>query len=175
VIVPNTGLRAALAPLNPSSPTSLDAILETLGVSRPTSCREIIAGLQPVKLAVRLNDGTCSGSCEIDVAPDGHVKYVGHVHNSGLLDVRYIAITSVPVVFEPVLIAHQGTVGGTVGIDARDEDWHEQGQSELIRTNWWAFRRASANARTQFGTSTGVTEILTSLIGAGTPAWVFEL
>jgi hypothetical protein len=35
--------------------------------------------------------------------------------------------------FGPVIIAHQETVGGTVGTDPRDEDWQAQGRSKLIR------------------------------------------
>jgi hypothetical protein len=170
-------LRAALAPLRPpGAPViSVDAALHTLHAPRPASLRELVSMLDPVRLSFPLNDGTCAGSCELVVSHDGHVTYTGHVHNSGALDARYIAITSVPVTFGPLLVAHQSTAGGTLGLDPRDDDWHVDGDSPLVAGDWHGFRQAVASAKTVFGANTGATEILTSFLGAGTGVWLFTL
>jgi len=175
--MPELDVRAALAPVTPTGTIaiSVDAIMSKLGAPRPLTVTDLVHGLDPVTLSFRLNAGTCTGSCEIVVSRDGGVTYTGRVHNSGGLDARYIAITSIPVVFGPMLVAHQSTAGGTFGLDPRDDDWHEVGQSQLAANDWWAFRGAAVRATTQFGTNTGAFEILSSVVGAGTGVWVFSL
>jgi hypothetical protein len=173
-----TGLRAPLATAvnaEPGADIFVNRVLGTLGIPRPITLREVIHGLEPVTLQFSLNDATCEGSCTIVVSLDGKVSYNGHVHNSGALDARYIAITSIPVTPSPVLIGHQGTAGGTFGLDSRNDDWNEKGTSHLAASDWWSFRTAAAHATTQFGASTGLFEVVSSLFGAGTGEFIFSL
>ncbi len=173
-----TGLRAPLATAvnaEPAAGITVNHVLGTFGIPRPIALREAIQGLQPVTLRFSLNDATCEGFCTIVLSLDGKVSYSGHVHNSGALDARYIAITSIPVTPSPVLIGHQGTVGGTFGLDPRGDDWDEKGTSHLAASDWWSFRTATARATTQFGASTGLFEVVSSLFGAGTGEFVFSL
>ena len=91
--------------------------------------------LHPITLSPRVNAGTCTGSCEIVLQPDGRVQFSGHVHNSGALAARYMIITSftVPGV-GPVIIAHRGHAGGTLSVDIRDSDWDLSDRSVAIAT-----------------------------------------
>jgi hypothetical protein len=171
-------LRTALATVvkaQPSAAVSLNVVLETFRIPRPIVLRDVIGGLDPITLRFPLNDATCAGFCSIVVSPDGKVNYSGHVHNSGALDARYIAITSIPVTPAPVLIAHQSTAGGTFGLDPRDDDWDQEGFSRLAASDWWSFRTAASRARTDFGASTGAFEVVSSLFGAGTGEFIFSL
>jgi hypothetical protein len=166
---------AAVVKAEQSTTVSLNVVLETFHIPRPIALRDVIQGLEPITLRFPLDDATCAGFCSATISPDGKVNYKGHVHNSGALDARYIAITSIPVAPSPVLIAHQSTAGGTFGLDPRDDDWDQQGFSRLAASNWWSFRTAASNARTDFGASTGAFEVVTSLFGASTGEFVFSL
>jgi hypothetical protein len=171
------GLRAALAGVAPPGPgpLSVGAVLDRLRFGRPASLRGLVAGIEPVTLSFPLDDGTCAGTCQLVASPDGRVVFTGHVHNSGGLDARYGVIASVPMNAGPVLLPHQGTVGGTFGLDPRDEDWRADGVSRFIADDWAGFRAGTARARADFGTHTGAFEVFTSFVGAGTGEWVFTL
>lgn len=174
-------LRAALAPLapNPSQTISVDAILHTIGVPRPVGCGDLVAGLTPLRLTADLHAGTCHGSCEILVELNGQVTYTGHVHNNGVIDARYTFITSIPVPFDiggPILLAHEGSVGGTFSpFESRDDGWQEITKSNFVRDHWWSLRQNSGKTNTQFSTGTGLFEVFMSALGTATPTWIFRL
>ena len=163
-VAPDIHVRSALTPVV-AGQISVNSVLRRIGAARPVGLIEVVRGLEPVTLHFRLDDATCSGFCDITLSRDGRVRYRGHVHNSGLLDARYIAITSIPVAPAPVLIAHQSSAGGTVGLDPRDDDWDLKGTSRLAADNWWSVRTAALRARTDFGASTGAFEVVSSLFG----------
>lgn len=175
-----TALRTALEPfVSGEAPTiSVRAVMYTHGVSSPTSCAALVEGLAPLTLDIELNAGTCHGSCQIVLEASGQVTYRGHVHNNGVIDARYTVITSLPVSLElggPVLLAHQGTVGGTFSPIYDDDDgWQDVTSSDYLRKNWWAVKNAGA-AHTTFGTGVGLYEAFISSLGPVTPSWLFRL
>lgn len=112
------GLRWMLAALGAEgeSAASVRGILTAHGFAPPISVRDLAGALAPIRLRFELTPSTCSGWCELAVTPDGTVDYSGHIHNSGLADIRYCTITSVPIPGGPMLVGHQGFVGGTLGL-----------------------------------------------------------
>lgn len=150
----------------PSANLSVNVVLEAFRIPRPIRIQDVVAGLEPINLQSSFHDASCEGSCSIVISHDGRVSYSGHVHNGGVLDARYMVITSIPTLTVPVLIAHQSSAGGTVGLDKRRDDWDLQGFSSEAASDWWSFRAATEHARTDFGASTGAFEVVSSLFGA---------
>ncbi|GAA1655712.1 hypothetical protein ACFQY4_34720 [Catellatospora bangladeshensis] len=172
-------LRTALAVLGADGAAggSVRGLLAAHGFAPPMRLRELPGTLAPVRIRHRITPSSLDGWCELAAWPDGRVEYSGHVHDSGLLDIRYSVVTSVPVPPPPgpILLGRQGFVGGTLGLDGRDDDWHQRGHSDWVRANWPAFVAATTQARTDAGAGIGLTELLTTFIGGGTGLWVFGL
>lgn len=175
-----TALRTGLTPYlsDDTSSISVLAIMRAHGVARPIACGPLVEGLAPLQIDIDLSAGTCHGSCQFLLEAEGQVTYRGHVHNSGVIDARYTVITSLPVPLElggPVLLAHQGTVGGTLSLICDNDDgWQDITPSDYVHRNWWAVKYPG-NAHTTFGTGVGVYELFISSLGPLTPTWLFRL
>ncbi len=154
---------------------SVRSFVAAHGFPSAISLRELAAAMTPVRWRFELTPSSCSGWCDLIVSPDGRVEYSGHIHNSGLVDIRYCTITSVQMPGGPMLVGRQGSVGGTLGLDSRDDDWHQSGHSDVVSRNWAALRAASGAAKTQTSASIGITELLTTVVGGGSGFWVLSL
>jgi hypothetical protein len=178
---------------------SIRMVANGLHLSFPVSFLHIVELLhEPIKLPFQLNDGTCSGSGEITMNVDGLVHYTGRVHNSGALAVSYTAITSFPSLGKeklqditditdhpsvlvpvadifPVVIAHEGHVGGTFSLDTRDSTWDKTATDPRIANNWLEVKVAVASPRTDFDTSMSPIDFIDGLFSGATGIFVFSL
>ena len=170
---------------------SVRTIADRIHLPFPTSVRDLVAVLEPIKLSFPLSAPGVTGSCEVTLTSDGLVHYSGHVHANGALAASYAAITSFPTLTDrttysdsvaalvgalgPVVIGHKGHVGGTLSFDTRDSDWDESTRDERLADNWAAVREAAASARTDFGTDNNAIDIVDGFVNLATGVFVFSL
>jgi hypothetical protein len=161
------------------SPFSIRAVPVGFHARFPVTIRDIVTLLEPITLTIPLNSGFCAGSCTITLSSDGSGRYTGNVHDSGGVAVSYDALTQMEVEnLGAVVIAHQGTVGGTLSVQSRDDNWDEGVIDEAraaIADNWVALKAASGSARTTFGTNFSSIDAIEALFAAGTALFLFKL
>jgi hypothetical protein len=171
--------------------SSIRTVADGLHLRFPIAVRDMVGILEPIKLTSQLNSRTCSGSCEIIISNDGLVHYTGSVHNSGGLAATYAVMTSFPTITDhtsfppdisnlvgilgPVVITHQGHVGGTLSFDVRDSTWDKTATVARIAANWIAVKVAVTSARTVFDTDTSATELIDGVVAGASGIFVLNL
>lgn len=75
----------------------------------------------------------------------------------------------------PVVVAHEGRVGGTLSIVSRDDSWDETATAAAIADDWAAVKQGASSTKAEFGTGTGSFEIIKGLAATGGGIFVFKL
>lgn len=128
-----------------------------------------VASAAERKFSFNVSKETVSGWCELTIKADGWVSYKGHLHESGVLNHHYYIFTAVQLPGSPsgpILVAHTGTVRGTLGLGSRDDDW-DLGESSPSIAQVWPFVATSPEQLTKMTVSTGPIQILEGLVTVG--------
>jgi hypothetical protein len=176
--------------IQPGRSISFRSIADALHLRVPVTLLEVVTVLEPITLSFRLNSGTCSGSCRVELSNDGTVHFTGHVHDSGALSASYTAIVSFPTLtahtnfspevsalvagLGPVVIPNRGHVGGTLSLESRDDSWDKSTRHTHLAEHWAGVKAAVASARADFGTNTGAFELVDGLANLAGGTWVFS-
>jgi hypothetical protein len=128
-----------------------------------------VASADERKFSFNVSKDTVSGWCELTIKADGWVSYKGHLHESGALNHHYYMFTAIQLKGAPsgpILVAHEGTVRGTLGFGSRDDDW-DLGEMFPPAVELWPLVVSSTEQLTKMTVTTGPIEILEGLAMVG--------